>query len=201
MKAKLQQCYINFTHLNQVDLKLQTLKSYTSINGFGFIYLIEYQNDSLIKIGITNNLHNRIKSLKTQALYMQNPIKSIYISHDHTNYIDNEKILHLKFTQCRVNSTELFNIKISEVVDFADKLTFNKKISKNIDRAYDLKTGISSLKKSYQLYTNIEIIEYIDFIASNLTETKKTLSKLQSDEINHEISRDIKFNIFNFLHN
>ena len=49
---------------------------------------------------------------------MQFPVNRIMISKWHTNYKENEKILHEHFSNCRIPNTELFMVGADEVSEF-----------------------------------------------------------------------------------
>lgn len=84
----------------------------------GIVYAIEY-GDSYSKIGMSSVPAERISVLKHYISdYMQNTVSKIMISKWHTNYRQNEKLLHNEFIDCRIPNTELFSICIEEISDF-----------------------------------------------------------------------------------
>lgn len=90
------------------------LKKMGKVNSWlGVFYLLEY--DNYIKIGCTKNPYQRYKQLVRNAKnYNNTNIGRFFISPWHTNYCDNEKILHKHFEKYRKPDTELFDITIED---------------------------------------------------------------------------------------
>ena len=80
----------------------------------GYVYLIEYGD--YIKIGCTRNPLNRFKTLSNTARVHDQMIGRIYITQVHTNYRNNESIMHKHFQKQRKENTELFFITLEEGV-------------------------------------------------------------------------------------
>lgn len=75
----------------------------------GFVYAIQF-GDS-IKIGYATKLRQRMKGIISQAKnYSKVRTGRIAFSIQHTNYRENEKILHDHFQDKRFNNGELFNL-------------------------------------------------------------------------------------------
>lgn len=82
----------------------------------GFFYVLEW--DNLVKIGSTKNPYQRVMALRRNAeKYGKSKIGRVAFSKPHTNYKENEKKLHEKFSDCRKNDSELFNISFDEVMN------------------------------------------------------------------------------------
>ena len=81
----------------------------------GFFYILEWNN--IVKIGSTKNPYQRVLALKrTAENYGSDKLGRIALSIPHTNYRDNERILHKFFSNCRKPDTELFNMEFEEVI-------------------------------------------------------------------------------------
>lgn len=81
----------------------------------GFFYILEWNN--MVKIGSTKNPHQRVLALKrTAENYGSDKLGRIALSIPHTNYRDNERILHKLFSSSRKPDTELFNIEFEEII-------------------------------------------------------------------------------------
>jgi hypothetical protein len=108
----------------------------------GIVYAIGY-NNGFCKIGMSSLPADRTSALSHYISdYMQMPVDKIVISGWHTNYRQNERILHEEFSSCRIPNTELFSCDIQEVIDFMndDGIKFednSNEILKNIERRSD----------------------------------------------------------------
>lgn len=81
----------------------------------GFFYILEWNN--IVKIGSTKNPYQRVLALKrTAEKYGSDKLGRIALSIPHTNYRDNERILHKFFSNCRKPDAELFNMEFEEVI-------------------------------------------------------------------------------------
>lgn len=82
----------------------------------GYFYLMEYGD--CLKIGSTKNPYQRVKQLVRQATKYGNSIiiGKVVLSAPHTNYRNNERILHEIFQLERRVGTELFNISLENAL-------------------------------------------------------------------------------------
>lgn len=81
----------------------------------GYFYLLEYGNR--IKIGCSKNPYKRYCTLKREAeAYGNSKLGRIAISSPHTNYSQNEVLLHKVFSEKRVTGTELFNLNFEDAI-------------------------------------------------------------------------------------
>ena len=101
----------NADELNQLkEIEINNKNKYT-----GFFYILEYGD--LIKIGSTKSPYIRIMTLKRQAeKYGDKNVGRVAISIPHTNFTDNEKRLHIFFSEYRKSGTELFNLPFDNIV-------------------------------------------------------------------------------------
>lgn len=84
----------------------------------GIVYAVEYDK-GYCKIGMSSIPADRTFTIKHYISdYMQFPVNRIMISKWHTNYKENEKILHEHFSNCRIPNTELFMVGADEVSEF-----------------------------------------------------------------------------------
>lgn len=82
---------------------------------FGIVYLLEY-GDSL-KIGSSKVPYQRLMQLKRNATnYDDTKLGRVAITRPHTNYRENEKRLHSLFESKRKSKTELFDLKLDDVL-------------------------------------------------------------------------------------
>lgn len=89
----------------------------------GYVYAIEYGNS--IKIGHTTNLQQRIKAIISNAKnYSKIKVGRIAFSIPHTNYKENERLLHAAFQKIRQAKTELFNLTLDEFMAQIPALEF-----------------------------------------------------------------------------
>lgn len=96
--------------------KIRDLEINHKIPYAGFVYLLPWGNK--IKIGCTGKVSNRIKTLISQAEgYGGKKVNWCIISAPHTNYRENEHILHKHFSNYRINGTELFLISKERILD------------------------------------------------------------------------------------
>ena len=93
----------------------------------GYIYAIEWGDK--IKIGKTKNPKRRLKELTTIADYGEIKIGDVAVSIQHTNYSETENLIHKHFNKFRIGKTEVFNITMDDVLNFADGLiTYNDNV-------------------------------------------------------------------------
>lgn len=86
----------------------------------GIVYAVEYDK-GCCKIGMSSMPADRTFAIKHYISdYMQFPVNRIMISKWHTNYKENEKILHEQFSDCRIPNTELFVVGVEEVASFIE---------------------------------------------------------------------------------
>lgn len=95
----------------------------------GFVYAVEYGDQ--LKIGCTTKLKERIVTLKSQAeKYANKRIGKVAYTPLHTNYCENEKLLHHHFQNYRHGKSELFNMTFGEFIKKKPELTFLTDTSK-----------------------------------------------------------------------
>lgn len=88
----------------------------------GFVYVVEY--GSFIKIGKTQNPNKRMKSIKSVGRnYGDTAIGRILVSRPHTNFDENERIIHEALSHRRVRG-ELFAMTMDEFMAGKFGLTF-----------------------------------------------------------------------------
>lgn len=94
-------------------------------NFSGRVYIAEYGD--FIKIGSTKNAKERISALARQARYDGICINRIALTIPHTNYVKNEKKMHIKLNEYRVGNTELFNVDFENAIMIIENLDFELK--------------------------------------------------------------------------
>lgn len=110
-----------YTDINQV--KNEDCKKY-----MGHVYLFNLSNGTT-KIGKTKSPYDRLNTLY-RTLVKYNPdveLVSIYLSPEHTNYSENEALLHKLFESTRIDGTELFTSPIEKILGTAKGLGFQDK--------------------------------------------------------------------------
>lgn len=82
----------------------------------GVVYAIEY-GDGFVKIGCSKIPSDRVFAVKHLITdYMQKEVKRVLISPWHTNYRNNELLVHCFFKDKRIENTELFKTSIESVL-------------------------------------------------------------------------------------
>lgn len=95
--------------------KVREIEKNKSSEYMGFFYLLEWGDD--VKIGCTKNPYQRIMSFKRQAEKYGDKIIGRYaLSEPHTNYQENEKLLHKFFGSARIAGTELFSLPLDMAI-------------------------------------------------------------------------------------
>ena len=81
----------------------------------GVVYILECNN--CIKIGQTTKLAERIKTLvRTAEMYGDFTVNRVWFTRPHTNFQENERILHKHFAPYRKSATEVFMINPDEAI-------------------------------------------------------------------------------------
>lgn len=87
----------------------------------GIVYACEYGEN--VKIGSSGEPYSRLTTLIRNAeKYGGLSIGAFAITPLHTNFRDNEKLLHSFFANSRVEGTDLFSISLQQAIDKAKKL-------------------------------------------------------------------------------
>lgn len=95
--------------------KVREIEKSKSSDFIGFFYVLEWGGN--IKIGCTRNPYQRIMAFKRQAeKYGDTTIGRYVLSNPHTNYQENEKLLHKAFASARIVGTELFSLSLDMVI-------------------------------------------------------------------------------------
>lgn len=109
------------------SLKLRDLKSHKG----GYVYILEYADD-LVKIGSSYNPYQRVKSMKMNVeKYGLRKIKRLAITQAHTNFRENEKLLHKIFADIRIDRSELFNFTFDQAVEEISKIELPDSVDYN----------------------------------------------------------------------
>lgn len=131
---------------------IKAIENTTKNPYMGFIYILEYGKN--IKIGYSTKPSNRIKSLKKQAEYGSLKLGNIAISKPHTNYRENEKLLHQHFKQYNISGTELFSITLKQILsELPDELKFLDESEKLAQKS---EQGLEILKSAFLKLWGIE---------------------------------------------
>ena len=130
----------------------------------GFVYALECS--SLIKIGCTQKPYDRIKTLKKiLGDYGGMNIGRILLSIPHTNFRQNEKVLHNTFSRKRVDGTELFSISFYDAVFcmLFDLECRNESsyLQRKADKGYYLLKSMAQ-GTTYKKHINLEKMSYTD---------------------------------------
>ena len=123
--------------------EVRTIEKNNKGTYLGFFYVLEYGD--LVKIGSTKNPYQRISALMREATnYNNHAIGRFALSEPHTNYTENEKILHKAFASCRKTGTELFDISFDEVVGNDIELEYKdetEEIKNHSDKFFNMMKG------------------------------------------------------------
>lgn len=119
--------------------EIRTIEESRCSNYVGFVYALEL--DDIVKIGSTAHPHKRLVALRRQLeVYGNTRLGRVALSQEHTNYRENEKILHDYFREFRRGNTELFDIPLQRVVEVSRGLAFldeSKAIKQESERVCD----------------------------------------------------------------
>lgn len=116
----------------------------------GIIYAIGY-NNGYSKIGMSSVPAERVSVLKHYISdYMQKPVEKIMISKWHTNYRQNEKLLHKAFSDCCIPNTELFAVDVGEIESFIvnDGIVFEDRSAEMLEEIEKVGNGLIEFGKS-----------------------------------------------------
>jgi len=93
-------------------------------SNLGVVYFIDYGD--FVKIGQTLEINSRKKQLYSMSTnYMGRTIKRIFVSPYHIKFKENEKLLHEYFKEYRIESGELFNLSILEIINRLNNLSLD----------------------------------------------------------------------------
>ncbi|MDE7093851.1 MAG: GIY-YIG nuclease family protein, partial [Oscillospiraceae bacterium] len=171
---------------------IKSIESTTKDSFFGFIYFLEYGEN--IKIGYSQTPSSRIKQLKKQAEYGKIKLGNVAISKPHTNYRENEKLLHQYFNQNRISGTELFSVTLKQILsNLPENLKF---LDESEKLAQECKQGLEALKRTFSKLWGIESeISYMQE-KSNPTPVQKKSGKRQKIGERTHIYRNADGSIF-----
>ncbi|MBD5144108.1 MAG: AAA family ATPase [Ruminococcus sp.] len=124
--------------------RMKSIENTIKSSYLGFIYFLEYGEN--IKIGYSQKPSNRMKQLKNQAEYGKIKLGNVAISKPHTNYRENEKLLHQYFNQSRIAGTELFSVTLKQILsDLPKDLKFldeSEKLEQESEERFKFIMGI-----------------------------------------------------------
>lgn len=154
----------------------------------GYVYAVEF--GKYVKIGYTNNPRRRMKQLEGMANYNNCKIKHIILSEAHTNYKQNEHLLHCIFQTKRLEHTELFDITLEQAASAIDKLSLNKNVEFLRQRA---EKSLEQLKKCLR---GNEIHENEKLSANSAPYKFEKTLELDDIDINMNFSKNQKNEIY-----
>ena len=124
--------------------RMKSIESTIKSSYLGFIYFLEYGEN--IKIGYSQKPSNRMKQLEKQAEYGKIKLGNVAISKPHTNYRENEKLLHQYFDQNRIAGTELFSVTLKQILsNLPEELKFldeSEKLTQESEERFNFLLGI-----------------------------------------------------------
>jgi len=167
---------------------------------FGSVYILEYKNGK-IKIGKSSNPVKRLKNLiRHSNVYSGKDysIVKILVSEPHTNYNQNEKILHNFFKDFHLNG-EVFNISLNKAInllhslkiDFLDeKVRLGNKSKENFEKIkqfFDCSQGVktasqytySGQEKEFLIKARNILCDKIPIILNKLMNNSGTFDEYQ----------------------
>ena len=86
----------------------------------GRVYAMEYGD--FIKIGSSKKLKSRIRTLKKQCEYASIESGEVIFTSPHTNYKENERLIHMACFEYRIGNTELYDLNIYDFIEEVSKL-------------------------------------------------------------------------------
>lgn len=170
--------------------EIEKLKSVSDVSFCGYVYLVEW-GTKYVKIGSTENPYVRIKSLISQAeKYGDSKVKRIALSQPHTNFRENEQLLHKLFTEHRKDGTELFSVNLDEIVLLAtENLEFfeaEQIIVKLPKSRADYMKSRRHGKKTFSVLIDKEKSDKLD---EKLKEQNKTKASWLEEQIDNELKK------------
>lgn len=172
---------------------------------FGYVYFVEY--GKYLKIGCTKNPLERLRTLSSNAkLYHDVVLGRIYITPMHTNYPENERILHRHFALRRKDNSELFSISIEEAIGSIAEipLSFLDESAEKEERHKKIIEGIIKYISQSKCKENM-LVKTSDFgcilaiildLLSEIVELYEEINNLTDDVLNC-IDTEIPDEIFN----
>lgn len=131
---------------------ISEIKEKTASDQHGVVYAVEYGEH--IKIGYTKDLIKRVKSFLRNTKYGDLSIKRIVYTAFHSNFTENERLLHDLFREFRIKGTELFAITLNDFLLKAPELHFDETV-------FDYENEVRALKKAI-VPSNAELIDVYD---------------------------------------
>ena len=132
----------------------------------GIVYALEYGN--CVKIGKTRNLAERIKTLTSQAKkYSLTNTGLVAYTEAHSNYSDNEKLLHHVFKDKRIDDGELFAIDLDYFIKHVPDISLRYDVLENdgevlIGLVKTLAEKLANESKHKAITANSLSIEFMD---------------------------------------
>ena len=111
----------------------------------GYVYIIEYGEG--IKIGCSKQPSKRINAIKSHARnYSDIIIGRIAVSTEHTNYKENEEMLHKHFGSFRKAKSEIFRISFGEALSSLPRSI--EYLDESADKEIDCNKRVDFLKNT-----------------------------------------------------
>lgn len=158
----------------------------------GFVYILECADS--VKIGCSKNPVKRIQYW-THILksYGGNKIGRFSVSIAHTNYYENEKILHKIFDSVQIRDTELFGLDFDEAMDIINNSII--KILNFENNGFKLENEKNQKSKNF----------FDDLIKSYTKGIKIDFYKMTENDIDHaieliELYKESRENLVEFLY-
>ena len=158
--------------------KVRTVEDETKNEYYGFVYALEFGN--FVKIGCTRKPFERLNSLRrTIVNYAQKDMGRFALSCAHTNYCQNEKILHNIFQKYRVVSTELFMVDFDKAVEEMNNSIVLKDESKIMEEKSEI--TLKNLKNIF-----CKSIDMTDYENMSLEDIEKGIQLLEEYKMARE---------------
>ena len=161
------------------------------VPSLGRVYVIQFEDQ--LKIGASENVKRRIHEwsrLLSKQGYGDKKIVSINYSEAHSNFYENEGIIHRHFKDQRINSTELFNLDLKEAATFIQTLTaydFSKDLQEDEKNQEELSIYNSQLIRFWTLGNPIKT-EYQQKPHAGFREAEKVVSNIRSAKVHITLS-------------
>lgn len=170
-------------------------KENTTDDLMGYVYIIEWDNK--VKIGSSSQIEQRVKTLKRNGeIYGNCHLGRIGISPAHTNYYENEKMLHAYFADCRIETTELFQIPFDDIIlSIPDTILYKNEVVELKEKHEKASEGLIKLVKTihgteteYSIQEINSLLPYLEMITGMLRNLKSVKEeKLKLEKENKEL--------------
>lgn len=165
----------------------------------GYLYLLKIGEN--VKIGKTKTPKTRISSINgTLINYIGKDIDSVLLSTKHTEYSENEKILHRIFKDKQIENGEMFNVSFDDTIKALESLSMTSSEKEEVKSEESiLRTRII---ERFITHHQIKSAEFYDYCIQSVKDIINSKYKILIEEsLGVRINNDFEsaLNDFNFI--